>query len=246
MSALDYLITLSGLLLEFVILWRAVRAELWRHYSFFYIYVASLVLATLWLLFLLAFHWPNYALLFWLGSAMISVMRYLVVWEVFRQAFPPRSVLRQVVGIVLVLFLTTLAATLAGGQNAGLVFADLERKSSLAQAAAIALALLLARYYGVSLGRNVWGMAFGLGLYVSLSIMNFSALELTRAFLPYWRYLLPLTSLATLGIWLWALWDHVPQRALTSSTPQAWELNLTYWEKNWTGLRSTLRRIVGL
>lgn len=246
MSLVDYFIALSGLALEFLILWRAVRAQLWQRYPFFYVYVASLFLVTLSTFFLMALRWPNNAVLYWWTNAVLSVTRYLAVWEVFRQTFPSKSVIRQVGGLVLVVFLTTLAATLAGSQSAGLVFADLERKSSLAQAAAIALALLLARYYGVSLGGNVWGMAFGLGLYVSISIIHFSLLELTKTFFQYWRYVLHLTSLATLGIWLWALWDYVPHRAVTSSNSQAWELTLTYWEKNWTGLRSTLRRIVGL
>ncbi len=247
MVPIRYVIFALGLLLEVLILWRGIRARLWRHYPFFYVYLGFVFVRSVPLFVLGELQFSAYPITYWLSNAVSDLLRFFVVWEVFRQAFVSSPVVRRVVGQVLMILLTGLTAVLfVGSKNPGLFFADLERKTGLAQAALLAATVLLARYYSLSLGRNIWGLALGFGVYLSVSIMNFSMLELTKSFFPYWRFIRPLSFIGMLGVWTWALWSYAPNPRPATAALELSERSLVHWGRAWSEVRAAVRKAVGL
>ncbi len=248
MVTVDYPIFALGLLLEVCILWRALRARLWGHYPFFYAYLGFVFIYNTVTLFVLAqLHFSAYAIAYWLGDACAVLLWFFVTWEVFRHTFLPAPAVRRVVGRVLSILLIGLTAALFfASKSPGLFFADLERKAGFVQATLLMATVLLARYYGLPLGRNVLGMALGLGTFVSVSIVNFAALELVKSFFPYWRSIRPLSFVGMLGVWTWALWSYAPNPRPSTTALEVYERSLAHWSQAWSEVRAAVRKAVGL
>ena len=211
MAPIDHLIFFLGLLLEILILWRGLRQRLSRHYAYFYVYLGYVFATALAQFLVFHFRMSAYAMTYWISAGGAVLLRFSVIWEVFRQTFLSAVAARRVVGHALSVVLVSLTAALFfGSDSTGLFFAELERKAGFVQAALLMATLLLARYYATPLGRNIWGMALGLGLYLSVSVMNFAALELVKSFFSYWRFVVPLSFIGMLGVWTWALWSYAP------------------------------------
>jgi hypothetical protein len=116
------------------------------------------------------------------------------------------------------------------------------RKIALSVTVWLLVVLALARYYGISVGRNIWGMAVGLLVVVSAHIANFAAVEISRSFSPIWSLLVPLGFTATLVIWTVTLWSYVPNpRPVAPGEPIQREA-LSYWEERWATLGMTIRK----
>ncbi|HEY4682140.1 MAG TPA: hypothetical protein VIH17_02700 [Candidatus Acidoferrales bacterium] len=247
MTHFDYLIFTFGFVLEVLILWRGLRTRLWRHYPFFYVYLGYVFIRSLILFALAHLQFSGYAITYWLSDAAAVLLWFFVTWEVFRQTFSSPLAVRRVVGQLLLILLVGLTVALFfGSKSAGLFFADLERKAGFVQAALLMATLLLARYYGLPLGRNTWGMALGLGMYVSVAIVNFASLELVKSFFPYWRLIRPLSFIGMLGVWAWALWSYAPNPKSATVALEVSERSLVHWSQAWSEVRAVLRKAVGL
>jgi len=252
MMLLDYMISALGLVLVAIVLWRGSRQSLLRHYPFFYSYLGYVFALHILALWGAQLRLPGYALVFWWGSAVAALLRFFVVWEVFRQSFSPLQPIRQIAGQAAAFLVTGLAVAVFLGSDklsslyrAESFFPDLERKLGLIQASLLLTCLFLARYYAIPLGRNIWGLALGLGIYLSISVMNFSALELIDSFLPFWRYIRPLSFIGMAGLWTWALWSYAPNPQPTAS-PEVERHGLERWRNAWGEARTAVRRVVGL
>ena len=252
MSLLDYFISAAGLLLVAAVLWRGSRRGILTCYPYFYIYVGFVFLLNVFLLLGVQFGLPGYALVFWWGAAVAALLRFFVVWEVFRQAFPPGQPSRQIAAQVAILLIAALAAAMImGGHKLSYLykeesfFPDLERKVGLIQAFLLLSCLLLVRYYAVPLGRSLWGMALGLGVYLSVLVMNFSALELVDSFLPFWAFIRRFSFIGMVSLWAWAMWSHIPNSRRTVA-PEEVRLGLERWRQAWGQARTALKRAVGL
>ncbi len=245
MSATDYLILFSGVTLEILIVARGYVARLYRTYPFFFGYIAYVLLMNLAQFILRKIGLPHYVVTYWVLEAGAIVCAFLVLWEIFRQTFSATHSLNRIAKrFVLWLLFSESILVLSFGTHSGPFFSQLERKVGLLQASWLALMLLLAGYYRVPLGRNVRGMAFGYGIYVAISISNFAAYELTESFLPFWRYIHPLSYLAALVLWTWGLWFYSPNPPIHTTeipAPVADEMRA-----KWSSLRVALKRIIGL
>ena len=62
------------------------------------------------------------------------------------------------------------------------VYLALERSFSFTQAVMILCVLIVARYYGVELGRNVWGIAIAFGAHISITTVNNALVDLAHPF----------------------------------------------------------------
>ncbi len=247
MTLLQYVIFALGLLLEVLVFWRGLRARLWRHYPFFYVYLGYVFVRSVGLFGLAEVQFTAYPIAYWVSEAAAALLRFFILWEVFRQTFAFVPALRRIVGQTLSLLLIGLAAvSVMGNKSPGSVFADLERKTSLAQAVLLLTTLFLARYYGIPLGRNVWGMALGLGMYVAISVMNFAAVVLTESFIPYWRFSRPLSFIGMLAVWTWALWSYAPNPRPSTAALDVSERSLAHWAQAWSEVRTAVRKAVGL
>jgi hypothetical protein len=250
--AISYAVVFSGVALEICLLWRLLRKGLWRQYSCFFFYVFYVVIRTL-ALFVILKLTPNlWRSLYW-GSESASVaLRFLVIWEAFRHTFPKGSALNRilsrglaVVAFGLIMFSVGTLWSIEAYSKSHSVFLALERSFDFAQALMILGVLLTARYYGLQLGRNIWGIAVAFGAHVSILTANNAMIDLTmHSFLPYWQVLSPLSFVAMLGIWNWAVWVYAPNPPIAAAEMAEQDAQLNWWEEGWNRTISAARRVM--
>lgn len=235
--------------LEVCLIARLFFGSLWRRYPYFAAYVLFFVTQSIVLFTLLRWAPGSYALWYWWTGRVNLALRFFIVAEVFRQTFPAGSSLRRMVSGGF-RFVTLLTATLAGGMlwgihafgRAHLWDLALERSFGFAQAVLILLILIVARYYHVQLGRNVWGIAVAFGMYSSLIIANSAFLDLLHSFLPYWTVIGPMSLVVMLALWAWAIWIYAPN-PVPVTQPVADAAALRAWSDGWGQTLSSVRKV---
>jgi hypothetical protein len=217
--SLSLAIFLASIAFQICVLSLLARNALWRMYPFFSIYaivnaLESFILLAAYLRFLLF-----YSTLYWRFDSVDVVLRFLVVWEVFHQMFPKgsglnRSLSKSLAMVAFLLLILACGAYILGGyQNytsMRSIGPALDSTFGFVQAVMILGTLLMARYHGVKYGRNVSGIALAFGGWLSILTASSAMAELTSSFLPYWFYLRPLSFVAMMVAWLWALWVYEP------------------------------------
>jgi len=254
-SPLFYAILLAGAALEVCLVWRLISQQMWRRYPYFFVYVLYVCTGTVVLFGIQQFLPELYPKAYWWGSESIGVpLRFLVIWEVYRHTFPRGSVLHSIVskGFVFVGFLLSLfcVSSFWGVETYNTfhsIYPAIERSFGFAQAALVLGLLMVARYYEVPLGRNLWGIAVAFGAYASVMTMNNVMVDLTHWFVPYWRALSPLSFVAMLGMWTWAVWVYAPNPAFAIEG-EAKQLSdqlsdLGQWTESWNQTVATARRV---
>jgi hypothetical protein len=229
------------------------RKDLWREYQLFFIYAIWLLIANSAILVTDLCFPPTgsqpqiYPAVYWHIDSVDIVLRFLVVWEVFRQTFPRKSGLNRSLskglGMIALGLLVLACATLLGYQNyTGLrsLHLALDRSFAFVQATMILGTLVVARYYGVRFGRNIRGIALGFGTWASISTANSAMVDLAHSFLRYGDYLRPVSFVFMLVVWIWALWVYEPNPPIKES--EAVELN--QWTEDWNRTISTARTIM--
>jgi hypothetical protein len=247
---LSYAICVTALALELSAVLLLLRKDLWREYQFFFVYAIWLFAANSALLLTDLYFRQRpavYPAVYWHIDSVDIVLRFLVVWEVFRQTFPRKSGLNRSLskglGMIALGLLVLACATLLGYQNySGLrsLHMALDRSFGFVQATMILGTLVVARYYGVRFGRNVRGIALGFGTWASISTANSALVDLAHSFLRYGDYLRPVSFVFMLVVWIWALWVYEPNPPIRES--EAVELN--QWTEDWNRTISTARTII--
>jgi hypothetical protein len=250
-SQLSYLVFVAGLVLEMLLVWRLLVTGLWRRYSFVFIYILYVVVVqTLFLYAVLKWAPGTYARWYWITGTLNLGLRFLLIWEVFRNTFPANSPLRRIVShgftIIAVGVITLVTAMLWGietyGKSHSLPLA-LERSFGFAQAVLILTILFAARYYQRQLGRNMWGIAVAFGMYSSLATTNSALLDLVHSLLPYWRVLGPLSLVAMVGMWTWAVWVYAPNPAMIVDESADADA-VRQWSEDWGRTVSGIRKVM--
>ena len=250
-SGAGYTIFLSNVGLEICLLWRMFSGRHWRHYPYFLSYllydllVSDLGLYSAWILIPL-----KYPEVYWGVEILSLVLRFLVIWEILRYTFVGSPLLARMAshGIAapgVVLLLCSVCAFWAleeYGTSHSLCFA-LERGLGLGQGVVILGVLLLGGYYGIRLGRNLWGVAVGFGGYLSISVIHYALFDMHYEYFPHWQALVPLSFDIMLLVWLWALWDYAPNAALQAAGTADTAASSLWWER-WKGTLSTARKVV--
>lgn len=223
MRPILYILPCSAVLVEVLVLWRVSKGRMWYRYPYVALYVGFDLIGNI-LLFPISRYKPDwFAAAFWGGQSVSMFLRFLVNWEFFRGIFGRPSVLRDIGYKVLVAVeLIGLPAILYLGwsQESSVHYVYLHVSPVVEQYLSVVQALLLltpaavARYYGLTLGRNVRGLGLGFGLYVLVRAMNFASLQAFRGFVPYWRFLAPASLIAMMVVWLWGFWDYAPSPQL--------------------------------
>jgi hypothetical protein len=188
---------------------------------------------------------------YWHSDGVDMAFRFLVVWEVFRLVFPKGTALRRalargfgVFGLGLLILAVGMFWSFETYAKVHAIYPALERSFGFAQAVLILGVLLTARYYGVPLGRNIRGIAIAFGAWVSVSTANNAMIDLTHSFLPYWRVLWPLSSVAMFGIWVWATWVYAPNPPLPAGEQIAQQADVAWWQENWNRTISATRKVM--
>jgi hypothetical protein len=220
-----YILPIASVSLEVLLIWRLWRCRLLGVYPYFGAFVIY-DLGRSAVLFPLSLLWSNvYAWTYWTTEVISVFLRLFVVWEAIRTVFLPGSNLRRLAWKFLLavgsLILPAIAA-LWWRQSLLVHFPNrfvppiFEQYFSLIQAILLLIVAVLGRYYGISLGRNMRGLIFGFGLYLTLCALNFASFQFIRGFLPYWQFVSPVSYVGLIAFWLWSFWQRDPvSQALT-------------------------------
>jgi hypothetical protein len=244
-----YGLAFVGLALELFLVGRLLYSGLWRPYSYFFSYAVYALAGTLAIFGTLAFSPGRYAVVYWTTESISIVLRFLVVWEVYRHTFPRGSAPNRVVSkrfavIVLALAILSIGSfwSYATYPQSYSIHAALDRSLGFAQAVMILGMLFAARYYGIQFGRNIWGIAVALGAYASISTANNALIDLAHSFHPYWRVLSPLSFVGMLGVWTWAVWVEARNPAIVAVPAADLDAEFGHWVEGWKRTTSTARR----
>jgi hypothetical protein len=240
-------ICIAALVLEASVLLLLSRKGLWRAYPFLLLYVVWLSIGNSIQAVTILYSPAIYGSLYWRNNTIDVILRFLVVWEIFRHTFPKSSGLNKSLskglGVIAFCLLIFACASFWGYQNYTSLRSiplALDHSFGFVQALMILGTLAMARYYGVRCGRNIRGVALAFGGWVSISMANNAMADLTNSFLPYWYYLRPLTFVLMMAVWIWALWVYEPNPPIIESEA----LELSQWTEDWNRTVSTARTII--
>lgn len=251
MPVLSYITVLSSIVLELTLLFRLlVVTKRWKTYLWLFLYVSYTLLVMD--LAMLGIYWlkPNlYRRAYWEAETISMSLRFLIIWEIFRQIFREVPVLRSAVSkglalIALAPIIFSIYAFWKLSAPARLLYAyvAMERSFDLVQAVLVIGVLLAARYYRLTLTRNTWGISLGFGAYVSVSTMIFAAVSMRESLVAYMQILGPLSFVAMLAIWTWSLWLYEPNPPLSVATSDLRGAALD-WRKEWGRMLTTVKRL---
>ena len=240
-------------MLEAALAYRLVRERLWRSYPLFSFYIAYVLGQTL-IGFAILQRAPNaYPVWFWRSGITHICLRFLVIWEVFRHTFPKASPLRRMVSrqstvgvLALLSVLTGMLWAIETYGKSHSVYLAMERSFGLVQAVLILAILALARYYHLPVGRNIWGIAVAFGMYCSLSTAASALLDLMHSTFSFslWYVLSPLSFVAMLAMWTWAVWIYAPNPIAAADALTDVTGDFGRWSEDWGRASSTVRKVM--
>jgi hypothetical protein len=212
-----------GLFLEAVILARMVLTRNFKNYPVFYLYILCVFLISggLYLL-----YWKTagttgdltaYSKWYWPTQLLTLIVGYGVILDFARRSFAPypgadRFV--RVVGLsiffcIFSMVLLHLGFTRTWSQEA--LYSDLEKVLRVVEALFLTVTLLVLSYYRISIGKNLTGIALGMGFYVSASLTLLALLKfLGPHFYATWEFLQSSSYFLALVMWTAALWSYAP------------------------------------
>jgi hypothetical protein len=226
-------ILLLGSLLLALLLVRAVQESLVRRFPIFYFYLLFVLVDDF--LRYLTYRWYHelYPNVYWATQFLCFVIGSAVIFEVYRAALRSFPGTAKVARYALLLIFGVIFANAVAGVSSGLFawFAqtceDLEWKLRMVQALAILTLVVLFLWYAIPFGRNLRGILIGYGLFVGLSILQFTMLHYSWTDIArYWAYAQPFSYVVVLSVWTVALWSARPQ----PETSQAVALDTDYQE----------------
>ncbi len=215
---LSLLLWRAGLVVEILILIRAVRSGMVTKFPYFYAYILCVSCVSLVLYIGYALSHGFYNRWYWPTQFATLVAGCGVVLDVVRRAFGFYPGAERVARLAcLSIFGATfcyvgLKVATQAELTPLIVTVELERDLRVIQALLLVTILTIVFYYGIALGRNLKGLIVGFGIYVGVSLVTLAV----RAFLGHrfnsvWVPLQSGTYLLSLMVWMIALWSYSPQ-----------------------------------
>jgi hypothetical protein len=217
MSMLIYFLWFSTLALRGLVIGVSLVRGFYGKYLGFYLYLTFALTISLLRLFVYAAEPENYLALYWWTEFLIVAAGFGVTWEIFSHALKHYAGVIKMARVLVSSFFALLLFQALHGSVTGQMreFARsvmrLERNMRAVETLLLAVLVLLIMYYGVPLGRNLLGLIWGYGLYVTTSVIM---LTLRTALGPSSQaWLDPLRQtieIVVALIWLAALWRYEP------------------------------------
>src|ERR1700730_1089941 len=219
MGIYTQIVWLGGLLIEVVILVRSVLGRSLAKYPLFYLYIASVLAASM-TLYVMAIVRPAVHGLYWPKQYVTLFLGCGVIFEVSRHVFAQRVTLDRIARWTMLvtfgaIFLSVaMQAFVLPHWNVTTNTADLERDLRIAQAIVLMTILFLSGYYGIGIGKNIKGMILGFGIYVGASVLSLTIRLLVGArFSSAWQIIQSSAYFVALSIWAVALWSYEAEPA---------------------------------
>jgi hypothetical protein len=211
---MDLFIAWTVYSMEAVLLWRLLSWKAWRSYPLFLFYFLFLLARQAAIASVRIAYGVDsmaYSQWFWYSSTLSDVLKFVVAWEVYRNAFQAGSAAQRFAGALLVAVLTGLAVFyFVGGAHDTNFWVAVGLNLTFTVTVWMFGVLALGQYYRIPLGRNVWGIALGIGIYLSTAVVNLSMLGLDDRAFPLGTQVRRLSFSASVAIWIWALWSYRP------------------------------------
>jgi hypothetical protein len=203
--------------LEVLLLTQGFRSKLASRYPAFYTYISFVLLQEV--IRFAVHHWrPHlYRSLYWSTEILAVMFGCLVVFEIYRvglSAFPGTA--RMARNVLVLAFAVALMKALANVWNdprwwMEAAATDIEGVLRAVQAVAIVVLVALFLFYSIPFGKNLRGILFGYGFFVSWSVaclpfVSSAGIDLRHVL----GRLYPLSYFFVLGIWLAHLWSYSP------------------------------------
>jgi hypothetical protein len=224
MEILSQIVAYFGLLIEVVILGRAIQCKIFAKYSIFYTYLLTVLVTSVFLQIASPIvAKPVYAVLYWRLELVTLALGCGVIVEMSGRVFARHVSLDRFVrwvaiitfGAIFLVFAIHVAFLPHWKPVANP--AELALDLRIAQAIALLSIVFLTGYYGIEIGKNMKGLILGFGVYVGASIISLTLrLFIGIQFSPVWKIIVPLSYVAALLLWTVALWSYEPARAPAS------------------------------
>jgi hypothetical protein len=221
MEILSQVVAYLALLIEVVILVRAIQSKNFAKYSMFYAYLLTVLVASVFLQIAKpAVSVPVYAVLYWRLELVTVALGCGVIIEISGRVFARHLSLDRFVkwvaiitfGAIFLVFVMHVAFLPHWKPVASP--AELELELRIAQAIALLSIVFLTGYYGFEIGKNMKGLILGFGVYVGASIISLTLRFFIGIwFSLVWRIIEPFSYIAALLIWMVALWSYEPAPA---------------------------------
>lgn len=211
----SWIIWLTGIALELVLLIRSFQTRLVGKYPFFYTYSGAVLLMAILLLF------PDlYRRWYWSTQFFTLILGYGILLEILNHAlapYPGAERFARMTGLVafgLIMSFVFILPIIRSRWSAASTMQDLERDFRTVQAVFILGLAAVIGYYRIALGKNMKGMIGGYGLYVGTSLMSLALGSYSaNLFRGASRLFRPFTFDVSLIIWVVALWSYSPDPA---------------------------------
>lgn len=221
---ISFLIWSLGVPLEILLVVRGVQQGLLRRYPAFYAYICF-VFANDSLVYAIRFSPRVYVYFYWVTEFLGLILGCLVLLEFYRVAlksYPGTA--RMARAFLSLLFAVALVKTVVKTLSVPVWWfnatpAQVEGLLRVCQLLAILSLVALFLFYSVPFGKNLRGILFGYGFFVSWSVFCLAlvASGVAKAN-SLWSYTFPLSYLISLGVWTVHLWSYqpnpVPDRAI--------------------------------
>lgn len=233
-----------SVLLQGLLFGRGFRYCFWRIYPLFYTYLAYTAARSVAVSLPPVIRHPTFSKVYWWSHILAAALRFGIAAEIHRHVFPRDSPIRRRAGVAVLCVLVLLILLFwIGGAGSGHYILDVLRKMALLVASWILVVLSLAHYYGIRIGRNVWGMALGLLIFTGSELVNLAAMDLLPRLRNLWDGVHPIAFVFMLIVWTAALWRFYPNPQTPSLDKSSAENFLNAWQDRWTQVPEVLRRV---
>jgi len=205
-----------AIVLEGLLLIRGISNGLVRSFPAFYSYISFVVVSEVLRFCAYRFYPGDYAGVYWVTQFLGLIVGSSVIFELYRVGLRPfPGTARMARYVLLLIFGGVVAKAVASGSGGILSWlartsVELERDLRMVQALAILILVVLFLAYAIPFGKNLGGIVLGYGLFVAMSILQFT-LWLSRVKFPtLWPYAQPVSYALVLAIWVGTLWSRAP------------------------------------
>jgi hypothetical protein len=211
------IIWLVGILFEALVLYRGTRARLLARYPNFYVYILSLFLADAIFFVAHVTKFPIADKWSWYAGFLSLLLGCGIVLEIFRHGLSPYAGAEKFARVASYTLLAAVAVfavvypLIAPSNGARAIFTRTQQYFLAVQGVLLIVIIQVMAYYVIPAGRNLKGMMLGYGQAVAvtlalLAIRNYKGPGFQNA----WTFTQQLSYLASLSIWLVALWSYIP------------------------------------
>lgn len=215
---LSLLLWQAGLLLESLILVRAVRSRMVTKFPYFYGYIFCVFVVSLGLYIGNAVRPDFYENWYWPTQFATLLAGCGVVLDAVQHSFGFYPGAERVARLAcLAIFGATIfyvgsKAVMQAELTPLAVTVGLERDLRVIEALLLFTVLSIVFYYGIELGRNLVGLIVGFGTYVGVSLISLAVRAFAGPrFNETWGILQSSAYLLSLMVWMVALWSYSPQ-----------------------------------